>query len=218
MMENTADLVAKPELWAAGELPFLPMPEARASLAAYIDLLLAWNEKLNLTGYSDAGAVLADLVQDSFFLARFLEDVFPDYEARLNLEIYDLGAGAGIPGIPLRILWPFGRYTWIERRSKRAIFLRNASARLKLNMRGSTSQARDFLATRKADCIISRAFMPWRDLLGLCAGSLSRDGAVIIMANESPAPMPDGWILGGSLAYSLPRKQRWLWAIRRQPA
>lgn len=216
MSDSILALVQNSRLWAAPQLPFLPTQQAATQLAAYIELLLAWNRKLNLTGCADPRLLMADLIQDSFFLVRFLEDVFSDYAARMRLRICDLGAGAGLPGVPLRILWPHGQYLWIERGQRRALFLANVNARLRLGMQGLCASAQSWFGGGElVDCIVSRAFMSWRKLLDLCASGLAQAGAVIIMANSAPPALPAPWRLAASLAYAPCGKQRWLWAARR---
>lgn len=215
----TARLIARPELWAADALPLLPCGKAQAELALYLDMLLDWNKKLNLTAYQDPAAILAGLIQDSFFLAPFLENLFSGRNWRQPL-ILDPGAGAGLPGIPLRLVWPRGKYVMIERRQKRALFLQNASSRLRLpGVLVRAGDARDLFLGQyraKASCILSRAFMPWRELLPFCEPALAGDGLIVIMANEPPPALPQGWRLAASLPYSLPARTRWFWAIERE--
>ncbi|MBD5553670.1 MAG: hypothetical protein HDQ44_04965 [Desulfovibrio sp.] len=134
----------------------------------------------------------------------------------MRLGICDLGAGAGLPGVPLRILWPHGHYLWIERAQRRALFLENVNARLRLGMQGVCASAQAwFGGGQLADCIVSRAFMPWRKLLALCTSALTQAGAIIIMANSPPPMLPPPWRVAASLAYAPCGKQRWLWAARR---
>ncbi|MBD5642070.1 MAG: 16S rRNA (guanine(527)-N(7))-methyltransferase RsmG [Desulfovibrio sp.] len=212
-----AQAIAAPRLWASDELPFLPYGSGAADLALYLDLLLAWNRKLNLTACQDAVSLLRDLAQDSIFLASFLEELaWRKQWPKTGMQILDLGAGAGLPGIPLRIFWGRGDYTWIERRQKRALFLQNACARLKLaNCAGYCGDASDFFkqTRQKARCILSRAFMPWQKLLNFCAGQLASAGSLIIMANHEPPELPAGWRLDSALPCKLPAKTHWLWAL-----
>lgn len=219
---NAEKVLAQPKLWASPELPFLPFGTASNQLCQYLDLLSVWGSKINLTASQDHIYLMRDLVQDSFFLTRFIEDRF---SARGWEEpiICDLGAGAGLPGIPFRIFWQKGSFTLVERRQKRALFLQNACSRLKLpKTTVLAGDAKDYLARqaqRKQDCILSRAFMPWPDLLSLCHDALSAAGFLVIMANEAPPEGLDkGWQLEAELQYKLPHKTRWLWAVRRSNA
>lgn len=214
-----AQAVASPHLWASEELPFFPYGKGAAELALYLDLLLAWNRKLNLSACKSAIPILRDLAQDSIFLASFLDELTLRKQwDKKNLRLWDLGAGAGLPGIPLRIFWPRGDYTWIERRQKRALFLQNVCAQLKLAAcSGYTGEAQAFFAasSQKAHCILSRAFMPWQKLLNFCDRQLEPHGSIIIMANQEPPELPDGWQLDSARICQLPTKKHWLWALSR---
>lgn len=219
---SAASLLADPALWAPADLPFLPLPDARASLACYIDLLIRWNKRLNLSGYQDAEGIARHLLPDSFYLAQFIERL--RFRLQWNhLRVIDVGAGAGIPGIPLRIFWQRGQYTLVEKRAKRAIFMQNILARLKLPRTYVFNGAAEsfFAGNPPAQCILSRAFMPWPALLPFCAGALTPDGIIIIMANEPPpvngicAADRSSWRVIDSLRCQLARKCHWLWAAAR---
>lgn len=214
---SPGEAIARPDLWAGAEIPFLPYGDGARNLALYMDLLLAWNRKLNLSGCDNAIELLRDLVQDSFFMASFIEELALRKKWKPEIAaIWDLGAGAGLPGIPLRIFLPFGKYTWVERRQKRALFLENVCARLALpGISGFCGDAAKFMARHSegAQCIIARAFLPWQKLLEFCKGHLARCGSVIIMSNQAPPALPAQWQLDSSKCYWLPHKTHWLWAL-----
>lgn len=185
-------------------------------LEEYTKSLVKWNRAFNLVGSDDPRVILEDLILDSYYLAAFL-DLLPMPE---NPRIWEPGAGAGIPGIPLRIMWRKGEYAMIERREKRALFLNIILTRLNLpSTRAHREDAQDFFAReiawrRKADAIISRAFMPWRELLPFCLPALAPGGMVIVMANDAPPSLPQGWNMANSLPYLANKKERWLWAVQ----
>ena len=135
-------------------------------LAEYLEMLCQWNKAMNLVGPHTWQDILGRLAVDSFHLAAFLDKLdLP--EAPL---CWDLGAGAGLPGIPLRMVWTRGAYYMVEVREKRALFISSVLSRLQLPsthiFRGPVEH---FFQGQyyKADCILSRAFMPWRQLLEL---------------------------------------------------
>ena len=116
-------------------------------------------------------------------------------------ETWDFGAGAGLPGIALRMVWQRGSYRMVESREKRALFLATVLARLNLPrtwvFRG---RAETFMPGRKADLILSRAFMPWREILELVRPRLKPEGRVILLTREAVRP-EKGWVCAASFSY-----------------
>lgn len=187
-------------------------------LALYLEMLAGWNRAMNLVGFDAWQDIFVRLVADSFHLARFL-DSLPLPDAPLT---WDLGAGAGLPGIPLRMVWSRGDYHMVERREKRALFLSTALARLRLPRthvcRGAVE---DFFREQAscAHCILSRAFLPWRKLLDLTRAHLHEEGVLVILARapeqeEPPAP----WCCIAQHAYMADGKERWFRALCHGPA
>ena len=213
----TAQAVAEACGRMAGAPP-VSMAQADA-LAAYLGLLVKWNKAMNLVGPGDWPAMLDDLVADSLHLAPFLAGLgLPGAPLAL-----DLGAGAGLPGIPLRVVWDAGEYVMVEVRDKRAVFLQTAVAALKLaRTHVFPGRAEDAMARRApVDLIVSRAFMPWRELLDFVRGPLdapflAAQGRVVFLASD-PAPTPEtipvGWCVAAQAAYHAGGKDRWFWAV-----
>ncbi len=193
---------------------FAPGPDVASGLATYLALLMKWNAAMNLVGSATWVDALENLVADSLHLANFL----PDAGLPPEPESWDLGAGAGLPGIPLRLLWRDGTYTLIEAREKRALFLRTALAQLSLP-RTVAVQARAevfFRTAGLADLIVSRAFMPWRNMLALVADRVKEGGKVLFLTLEaSPDALPDGWRLWRTQEYVCRGRQRFFWCLER---
>ena len=186
---------------------------AMEPLAEYLEMLCQWNKAMNLVGPHTWKDMLARLVVDSFHLAAFLDKLdLP--EAPL---CWDLGAGAGLPGIPLRMVWTRGAYYMVEVREKRALFISSVLSRLQLPsthiFRGPVEyffQGQYY----KADCILSRAFMPWRQLLELAGPRLHANGALVILALEpAPRDLPAPWRLIEQHSYVAAGNDRWFWAL-----
>src|SRR6202051_2168238 len=112
--------------------PFIgPVPLSDSQLdaiQAYLDLLLRWNAKLNLTAIRDPEELVTRHFGESLFAARHL---FP-VGASLGPEI-DVGSGAGFPGFPLKLWSPSLVLTLIESNQRKATFLREVLRTLKLN-------------------------------------------------------------------------------------
>lgn len=179
--------------------------EARL-LAVYLGLLVKWNSRMNLVGPSAWPEMLETLIQDSWHLADLLGELEP--QPGLTL---DLGAGAGLPGIPLRVFWRSGAYHLVEPRQKRAIFMEQAVAHMRLPDTRVSCRRMEALPPelRRADLIVSRAFMPWRKLLAEVRPCLAPHGRVLVMSNEDSAETVDGYTLEQVRGYAVAGKKRW---------
>lgn len=174
----------------------LAPPEAQG-LARYLELLSLWNRRMNLVGAKDWPAMLA-LVQDSWHLA----DLLRDWGGPVDLTL-DLGAGAGLPGIPLRLAWDAGRYVLVEPRLKRAVFLRQAVAQLELPRTEVAACRLEDLppALCRADLVMARAFLPPPALLEAAPRVLRPGGALVLMTRDLP-PLPAGYALVAQQRYT----------------
>jgi 16S rRNA (guanine527-N7)-methyltransferase len=110
--------------------PFLPQPLRPvqvSALATYLDLLLRWNSRLNLTAVREADNIVTRHIGESLFAATQL------LSQREQLpQTIDLGSGAGFPGLPFKVYAPQLRLTLIESRQKKATFLREVIRALRL--------------------------------------------------------------------------------------
>lgn len=181
-------------------------------LVGYLAELHRWNKVMNLVGARHEAPIF-ELFMDSFHLADFLHTLsLPD-----NPECRDLGAGAGLPGIPLRAVWNTGQYTLIESREKRALFLKNILARFPLP--GTTvfhGRAEQFQG-QPADIILSRAFMPPETLLPFVQPMLAPGGLLILLLNALLAPEllnQHGWTRVAAKTYTVGSNPRVFEAVQ----
>jgi 16S rRNA (guanine527-N7)-methyltransferase len=167
-------------------------------------MLGKWRRVVNLVGPEDWRDILEKLVVDSFHLASFLDGLpLPPDAACL-----DLGAGAGLPGLPLRMIRKDGRHVLVEAREKRAMFLR---AFLAANPLPGTvvyhGRAQDRLREAEkeggAAFILSRAFMPWEKVLEL-AGPHMRSRGFCVFLSSAPLPSKFPPTLCGTLPRTPP--------------
>jgi 16S rRNA (guanine527-N7)-methyltransferase len=105
-------------------------PDQQAAFQLYYEELVAWNQKFNLTAITDYEQVQIRHFVDS--LSCLLAE-----EARLalswpNARVIDVGAGAGFPGIPLKLVCPGISLTLLEATGKKVTFLEHTVARLGL--------------------------------------------------------------------------------------
>lgn len=102
----------------------------------YMELLLEWNEKLNLTAITDQEQILTKHFIDSLSIVPYIN---------LSDKILDIGTGAGFPGIPLKIALPQNSFTLLDSLNKRINFLNVIIQELKLkNIKAIHGRAEEF--------------------------------------------------------------------------
>ena len=179
-----------------------------------MNLLVKWNKVMNLVGPASWQAILTTLIVDSFYLSDFVQKLPLGDEP----ECRDLGSGAGLPGIALRMLWQKGRYTLVESREKRALFLRACLAALVLQgVSVFHGRAEKFMADApRAQLTISRAFLPWEQVLGLVA-PFTDTGGICLFLTLAPLPdPPPGWSALTEARYQVGRDIRYFWAMQKK--
>src|SRR5438128_12614435 len=85
-----------------------------AQLNTYLDLLLAANQRMNLTRITDRAAAEVQHIADALTLLPFIPPT--------TQTIADVGSGGGVPGVPLAIVLPHIHFTLIESTKKKAVF------------------------------------------------------------------------------------------------
>ena len=89
-----------------------------------MNLLLEWNEKMNLTAITEPKEVILKHFIDSATIIKYIEN---------GMQIVDVGTGAGFPGIPLNIINSEASYTLVDSLNKRINFLDEVINSLQLN-------------------------------------------------------------------------------------
>ena len=92
----------------------------------YFELLVEWNEKINLTAITDKEEVYLKHFYDS--IAPILQGLIPSE----TIKLLDIGAGAGFPSLPMKILYPQLDVTIIDSLNKRINFLQLLAQELDL--------------------------------------------------------------------------------------
>lgn len=102
-------------------------PDLLGKLDVYLELLMLWNARVNLTAIRDPEQIVTRHFGESLFAARQLFD-----PAAPPLALADVGSGAGFPGVPMKLWSPHLRLTLIESQNKKATFLREVIRALEL--------------------------------------------------------------------------------------
>jgi 16S rRNA (guanine527-N7)-methyltransferase len=157
------------------------------ALGDYVRLLLGWR-RANVTGLTDPVAVVDTLIGDSLALLKV-----PQLREREEGAWLDLGAGAGIPGIPLAVALPAVRITLLDSVAKKCAFLEEAVAASGLSERAQVLCARSerYAAAsspgREVHCVVlARAVAELSVLVELAAPLLAADG-VLLASKTRPA-------------------------------
>jgi 16S rRNA (guanine527-N7)-methyltransferase len=145
-------------------------PETIERLAAYRDLLLRWNTRINLISAETAAEIDQRHIADCVQLQPLLPPEGP---------IADIGSGAGLPGLVLAIMQPKREVHLVESDKRKAAFLVEASAQLKLPMvRVHASRAENAKLPRLA-AISARALAPLASLLTYADKFLAPGGVAL---------------------------------------
>lgn len=109
------------------------LPEQWEKFDTYLNLILRWNAKINLTAIRDREGILSRHFVESIACASSLPTGFE--------TLLDFGSGAGLPGIPIAIYRPDLAVTLSESQGKKAAFLREAVRQLELNVKVFSGRA-----------------------------------------------------------------------------
>jgi len=169
-----------------------PLSEAEAALfAKYLNLLSKWQRSQRLVGSSAPGWIVENLFLDSLLFMRVLP-----FRPR---SLLDLGSGAGLPGVPMKIVMPDVDLVLVEARQRRASFLSSVVRELGLTatrvMRG---RAEDLLPELEghSDAVVMRCAGNPSAIFPLAARLVAPGGVVIASGPPRPkeAPSPGRWV------------------------
>jgi 16S rRNA (guanine527-N7)-methyltransferase len=145
-------------------------PETAARLAAYRDLLLRWNTRINLISAETVNEIDLRHISDCAQLQPLLPQDGP---------IADLGSGAGLPGLVLAILEPEREIHLVESDKRKAAFLVEASAQLKLPMVRMHACRAENAKLPPLSAITARALAPLMALLPYAVDFLAPSGVAV---------------------------------------
>ena len=148
----------------------------------YYELLIEWNEKMNLTAITDFEEVIKKHFLDSLSIGRILKQ-------DSSVSILDIGTGAGFPGIPIKIAFPDTQITLMDSLNKRVNFLNEVICTLGLEKIDAIhGRAEDFakkgMLREKFDICVSRAVANLSSLSEFCLPYVKTGGSFISYKSE----------------------------------
>ena len=153
-------------------------------LDVYTHEVLRFRKALNLTSISDASAFHRRFIQPSVALQGWLPDTG---------RLLDIGSGMGVPGIPLLIVKPDLQGVLVERRKKRAEFLRHLGRVLDLNVEVHDADVND-LPPLGIDACVARAVTNIKGLLDMCTPHVNQGAvAVFPVPRDQDVVHVNGW-------------------------
>jgi 16S rRNA (guanine527-N7)-methyltransferase len=168
--------------------PFLP-DELTEKFEIYLQLLLKWNARTNLTAIRDEDEILRRHFVESILCAQFLPS---------NISsLLDFGSGAGFPGLPIALIRNEIAVTLAESQNKKAAFLREAIRTLGLNTKVHSSRAetlRTESLTAPFDCVTLRAVDNMAQALPAAIQLLSPQGWLAVMTTSREVESIQQWI------------------------
>ena len=153
-----------------------------SQLIAYLELLLRWNKKINLTGIRDGESCVTRHFGESLYLGRWVS---------LHGRLLDIGSGAGFPGLSLKIIFPDLSVTLLEPVAKKRAFLKEVARVCGMSLvevRGGRLE--DFVGGQSApvfDSATARAVGHLEHLIPLAGRCLKPGGELFLWLSHQQA-------------------------------
>ena len=168
-----------------------------AQLSGYLDLLLKWNARTNLTAIREPEEIVRRHFGESLFAGVHLGE-----RLAANATLLDFGSGAGFPGLPIQLLNPSLHVTLAESQGKKASFLREVVRTLHLSTEVWAGRVEAMESDRRFDAVTLRAVdnmqqaltdARWRVAPGGWLATLSTEEVLDAECIPLPGDAP-GWL------------------------
>lgn len=151
--------------------------EQKEMFYEYMNILLDWNQKINLTTIIEPEDIIIKHFIDSLTVLKYIKNE--------KINIIDIGTGAGFPGIPIKIVNDLNNITLLDSLNKRIVFLQNVINELKLkDIVAVHSRAEEYIKLEKReiyDVAVSRAVANMSTLLEYLLPYVKINGICICM-------------------------------------
>ncbi len=173
--------------------------EKQQQLEQFYQLLITWNEKMNLTRITEKEEVYLKHFYDSLTLVKELD-------LTQELTLCDVGSGAGFPGIVLKIVFPNLKITLLDSLQKRVNYLNTIIQELGLeNIKAIHQRAEEYAKEHREyyDIVTARAVANLKTLSELCIPMVKEQGIFIAMKANATEELKESEeiikILGGKI-------------------
>ena len=182
------------------DLGLMLTDEQQTQLLAYMDLIAKWTKVYNLTAVRDANEMLTHHLLDSLAVIAPLRrelaklptldldaaaEQGPAKLVQTKFSLLDVGAGAGLPGIVIAITCPEVSVTCVDTVAKKAAFIQQVAATLKLpNLKGLHARVESL--SQPYDVVCSRAFASLIDFTSWSKSALAAHGIWMAMKGKHP--------------------------------
>jgi 16S rRNA (guanine527-N7)-methyltransferase len=180
-------------------------------LQVYLEELMRWNRRMNLTGPLTKERMIVELFLDSLIPAPFIP---------VTAKTLDVGSGAGFPGVPLKIQGPARNIDLLEINSKKISFLKHVIRLLGLRdivvIEGRVEEIRTDLAQAGYEVVTARAVADLNQVIPWSAPLLSPGGLLVSflgsgyekdLKRSDPMMAEHGLVRHRVIPYELPGKR-----------
>jgi 16S rRNA (guanine527-N7)-methyltransferase len=165
-------------------LLYPPPAPLYGQLSLYLDLLLKWNARTNLTAIRDPEEIVRRHFGESLFAASHLDPA--------TTTLLDLGSGAGFPGLPIALLRPEITVTLAESQNKKATFLREVVRTLGLPVEIWAARAESLPESRQFHTVTLRAV---DNMAAAIAAAAPRASHQLLFLTSTPPVLPPAFTL-----------------------
>ena len=165
-------------------------------LLYYMEELMRWNEKVNLTGIRDVERAVQELLYDAFFLRGHTQD---------DHSVLDLGSGAGVLAIPLSIIDENVNIFSIDKSLRKIQFQRHIKRMLHLDRFTPVHGRAEEMAPIGVDSLVVKAFGSIPDIFEKGGIHIKPGGRALVLKGEKEKPLErEGFFLEDTIGYELP--------------
>ncbi len=153
---------------------FLLNDNQKQQFKVYAEMLKEWNQRMNLTAIDEENAV---------YEKHFLDSLLPLFDIDMKGTLCDVGAGAGFPSLPMKIMRPDLAVTIVEPLGKRITFLKAVCEQLQLEAELINERAEDYVKMHREeyDVVTARAVANLPMLSELCIPLVKKQGIFLAM-------------------------------------